>query len=154
MYIIAGNNNFTIIRQNVYRDNGVGLILKIDVARDSITIDKLETIVNDIAFNQCDIKVYDDNNEKIAILSGFHCEPNIIAKGGIYTIEFINASENTFQLGRHKLMIETLEKVAQEEDLKVLLLAEKSVNMLDAIDSILTKVLPTAIEEAVKKITQ
>lgn len=110
MYIIAGENQLTITKQNVHRDNGVGLILNIEVARDSIAIGELETIVNDITANAYEITVYDDNDEKIAILSGFHCEPSIIAKGDAYKVELIDASENAFQIGRHKFMIENLER--------------------------------------------
>lgn len=154
MHIIAGENNLTIMRQNVHRDNGVGLILKIEVARESIGIAELEAIVQDIAENAHEITVFDDNGEKVAILSGFHCEPNIYAKGGVYTIEFINASENTFQIGRHKLMLENLEGKAEEAETQVEMLGEMSVSQLDAIDSILTEVFPAVVAEAVSLATE
>lgn len=182
MHIIAGNNNLQIIRQNVNRDNGVGLILKIEVARESIAIGDLEAIVMDIADNAHEITVYNDSDEKVAVLSGFHCEPNIYAKGSIYTVEFINASENTFQIGRHKLMLENLEGAAlaaeqalanhtqaltvheqvinnqgaalEQQENQVVALGENSVNQLDAIDTILTEVLPEVVAEAVTLATE
>lgn len=161
MYIIAGENNLTITKQNVHRDNGVGLILKIEIERDTIAIGDLETIVQDIGENALEITVYNDNDEKIAILSGFHCEPNIYAKGSVYTVEFINASENTFQIGRQKKMIEDLEQhatnqaAALTEHAKVInAQSEISINQLDAIDAILTEVFPAAIAEAVNMATE
>ena len=148
MKIIAGANNLTITKQDVHRDNGVGLILKMEVARDSITIDALEAIVNDIADNAHEITVYNDNDEKVAILSGFHCEPAIYAKGSVYKVELIDASENTFQIGRHKLMLENLENKATEQEDQVMALGEMSLSQLDAIDTILTEVFPAAVLEA------
>lgn len=142
MHIIAGEHNLTITKQTVHRDNGVGLILKMELARDSISIADLETIVQDIGENALEIVVYNDENEKVQILSGFHCEPNIIAKGSTYTVEFINASENTYQLGRQKQMIENLEKLAAlQEELNSVQVA--------AIDSILLEVIPSVVSEAV-----
>lgn len=115
MYILAGENQLTITKQNVYRDKGIGLILTMEVARDVITFDELETIINDIVNNAYDIAVYNDSDEKTAILSGFHCEPSIVVKGSVYTVELIDASENTFQIGRHKLMIEQLENLTTRQ---------------------------------------
>ena len=161
MHIIAGENNLTIMRQNVHRDNGVGLILKIEVARESIRIAELEAIVQDIGDNAHEITVYDDNGEKVAVLSGFHCEPNIYAKGGVYTVEFINASENTFQLGRHKLMLENLEQKAEktkeemEEQAEVINNQGAAlVEQMGTIDAILTEVIAEAVTEAVSLATE
>ena len=154
MHIIAGENNLTIMRQNVHRDNGVGLILKIEVARDSVGIADLEAIVQDIADNAREITVFDDNGEKVAILSGFRCEPKIYAAGGVYTVELIDASENTFQLGRHKLMLEKLENKAAAAETQFEALGEMSVSQLDAIDSILTEVFPAVVAEAVSIATE
>jgi len=182
MHIIAGDNNLTITKQNVHRDNGVGLILKIEVARESIAIGDLEAIVQDIADNAHEITVYNDNNEKVAILSGFHCEPAIYVKGGVYMVELIDASENAFQLGRHKLMLENLENAAEaasraltehtkaltehtqvinnqgaaleEQESQVIELGETSASHLDAIDTILTEVLPEVVAEAVNLATE
>ena len=145
MYIIAGENKLTISKQTVYRDNGVGLILKIEVARESIAIGDLETIVQDIGDNAREITVYDDNDAKVQILSGFHCEPNISAKGSVYTVEFINASENTFQLGRHKKMIEDLERSAVIHNE---LLGIQS----DALDGILLEVIPSIVAEVTAQV--
>lgn len=175
MYLIAGENNLTITKQNVHRDNGVGLILNIEVARDSITIGALEAIVNDIADNAYEITVYNDSDEKVAILSGFHCEPAIYVKGSVYKVELIDASENAFQIGRHKLMLENLETAATaaaatltthanainkqgekltEQEGQVTTLGEMSVSQLDAIDTILTEVFPAAVAEAVNLATE
>lgn len=149
MHIIAGEHNLTITKQTVYRDNGVGLILEMEVARDSIAIGDLETIVQDIADNAFGIEVFNDEGEKVQILSGFHCEPNIIAKGATYTVEFINASENTYQIGRQQLRIEDLEKEAVVQSERSAALEEISAVQVGAIESILLEVIPSTINEAV-----
>lgn len=156
MYIIAGEYQLAIIKQNVHRDNGVGLILNLEIARDSIDIGTLETTINDIAANAYEIDVYDDTDTKIAILSGFHCEPSIIAKGNVYKIELIDASENTFQLGRHKLMIQQLEEITTAQNVVITNQNEAIISQAEAtalqsatIDSMLLEVLPVIIETAV-----
>ena len=116
MYIIAGANQLTITKHNVQRDNGIGLVLTLEIARDTIAIGDLETIVNDIGKNAYEITVYNDNDEKVAILPAFECEPSINAKGTAYYVEFINASENSFQIQRQRLMIETLEALTQTQN--------------------------------------
>jgi hypothetical protein len=140
MYIIAGDNKLTIANHTVHRDNGVGLILRIEVERESINIGDLETIVNNIADNALTIEVYNDSDEKLHILSGFHCEPNIIAKGGKYIVEFINESENKFQIGRQQKQIEVLEKASETHD-------EMMTFHTDAIDDILLEVIPSIVAE-------
>lgn len=152
MYITAGNNTLNITNQHVYRDSGVGLILKIEIARDSISIGDLETIVRDIGDNALEITVYNDNDEKVQILSGFYCEPNIIAKGSTYTVEFINESENTFQLGRHKHMIEELEKQMTSHSEQVDYLNTANEVQSSAIDDILLEVIPSIVTEVTAQV--
>ena len=115
MYILAGTNRLTITKHNEYRDKNVGLILTIEVDKNTIDINEFKTVIDDIVNNALDITVYNDSDEKVAILSGFHCEPSIIIKNGMYKAELINASENTFQLGRQKLMIEALENLTTQQ---------------------------------------
>ena len=181
MYILAGEHNLMITKQDVHRDNGIGLILRIEVARNSITIGDLEAIINDIADNAYQITVYDDNDEKIAILSGFHCEPSIIAKGGVYKVELIDESENTFQLGRQKLMIEQLETLTvnhgtalnnhaqalathdtaivshtqalENHETQVAGLTESSAIQSATMESILLEVIPAVISQAIAEAT-
>lgn len=178
MYILAGENQLTVAREpNVYRDRGVGLILTLEVIKETITFDALEVIINDIVDNAREIAVYNDNEEKIALLSGFHCEPSIIVKGGVYKVELIDASENTYQIGVQKLMIEQLnqlsanltntvntqgehmtglEKTISEQSESILnqkeaidAQAEAAAMQNATIDTILLELLPAIIETAV-----
>lgn len=177
MYIIAGSNQLTITKKNVFRDNGVGLILKMEVPRDSITISDLEAITKDIEANAREIIVYNDSDEKIEVLTGFHFEPYVGIKGSIYTVELINESENTYQIQRLKAKNEELEKTvaAQENTIseqatilqeqasviseqgntitaqaeQVTALEEMNVMQMSTIDSLLLDVIPSVITDAV-----
>ena len=130
--IIAGENQLTVMKYNVRRDNGVGLILSMEIARESISIGDLESVIGNITESLSELEVYNENSEKVAILSGFHCEPAIIAKGDVYKVELIDASENTYQIGRQKLMIQNLEQKAGQQA-QYLLKQDENIAALDGV---------------------
>lgn len=145
MHITAGENRVPITKQTVRRDNGIGLILRIEVDRESMSIGDLETIVRDICDNALEITVFNDNDEKTQLLSGFHCEPNILIKGNTYVVEFLNASENTYQIGRQRQMIADMEQtIATQRELITSLTKENDV-LTNTIEGILLDVIPSVV---------
>lgn len=172
MKVTIGTTTFEITKYKPFRDKLQGVYIKMWIPEESISFDDLRALLK----NNAEDIVITDAAGNTTVLSGYRTLGPVIVAGGEYVVDQFCDSELAHLLNEARKQIEKLERekadlqnevVAQGNELfaqaetivlqgetiatqneQVAALVEASTSQLDAIDSIMTEILPMVAQEA------